>query len=239
MKLDILAITAHPDDAELSAAGTMIAHVKQGKKVGIVDLTKGELGTNGSVQIRKKEAHQASRLMGLRVRKNLGFSDGFFVNDRTHQLEVIKIIRRYRPEVIITNAPQDRHPDHVNGAELVKKATFLSGLQKIETALGGLKQKQWRPSQLYHIVQSQYLQPNIIVDISNFWERKVKVLQAYPSQFYVEGIDSGQKTYISTPQFMEFVKARAREYGQAIGVTYGEGFIKSSAIGARSLFDLL
>ena len=242
MKLDILIVAAHPDDVELGAGGTVLSHLNKGKKIGIIDMTKGELGTNGNIEIRNKEAEEASYLMGIHLRENLGFLDGFFVNDQKHQLEIIKVIRKYRPEILITNAIRDRHPDHRNSSELVTKAAFLSGLRKVNTFLKNLKQNPWRPTHLYYMVQDQYLKPDIVVDITDFWKKKMKILQSYRSQFYVESDKNNnqkEKTYISTPHFIRFLEARAREYGHSIGVEYGEGFLRRSQIGVKSLFDLI
>lgn len=243
MALDILAIMAHPDDAELSCSGTIIRHVEQGKKVGVIDLTQGELGTRGTPQTRKEEAQVAAQILGLTIRENLGFQDGFFKNDRTHQLGVIKYIRKYQPEIIITNATHDRHPDHARAAQLVVEATFLSGLVKIETSFEGQAQTPHRPKHIFHTIQNNYLAPDFIVDISKYRERKVKSILAYGTQFYnpndTSDISEENQTFISTPGFFRFLEARDREFGQAIRVEYGEGFIKSRDIGISDLFHIL
>lgn len=240
MKLDILVIAAHPDDAELSCSGTIFSHIAQGKKIGVADLTRGELGTRGSAEIRKQEAEDAAKIMGLAVRENLGFRDGFFTNDEKHQMEVIKIIRKYQPEIVLTNAINDRHPDHAKAANLVKIACFLAGLKRIETDLLGEQQTAWRPKNLYHFIQSDYITPDFVVDISPYWEQKVAAIRAYKTQFHTSAESvKGEQTFISTPEFMNFLEGRAREMGQAIRTKYGEGFTKDKQIGVESLFDLL
>ncbi len=240
MKLDILVMAAHPDDAELSCSGTIFSHIAQGKKVGIIDLTQGELGTRGTAEIRKQEATHAAQIMGVATRENLKFRDGFFVNDEKHQLEVIKMIRKYQPEIVLTNAIRDRHPDHAKAAALVKTACFLAGLKRIETDWDGENQPAWRPQNIYYFIQSDYIQPDFVVDISDFWDKKVEAIKAYSTQFHVsEESAKGEQTFISTPQFFYFLEARAREFGQAIRVRYGEGFTTDKQMGTRNLFDLL
>ncbi|MCU0389985.1 MAG: bacillithiol biosynthesis deacetylase BshB1 [Thermoflexibacter sp.] len=239
LKLDILVIAAHPDDAELSCSGTIFAHIAQGKKVGIVDLTQGELGTRGDATTRKQEAEEASRIMQLSIRENLKCRDGFFANDEAHQLAVIKVIRKYQPEIILTNAIRDRHPDHAKASDLVETSAFLAGLKRIETIIEDKLQTPWRPKNIYHFIQSDYINPDIIVDISDFWENKVKAIKAYQTQFYTSSESmKGEQTFISTPEFMNFLEGRAREFGQAIRTKYGEGFTTSKKIGIGSLFDL-
>ncbi|MFN3315289.1 MAG: bacillithiol biosynthesis deacetylase BshB1, partial [Raineya sp.] len=178
MKLDLLVFAAHPDDAELSCSGTIVAHIAKGKKVGIIDLTQGELGTRGTPQTRKQEAETATKIMGLHVRQNLGFADGFFKNDAEHQLAVIQKIREFQPEIVLANALTDRHPDHAKAAELVRDACFLAGLAKIETA-----QPAHRPKHLYHFIQDRYIAPDFVMDISDFWEIKKQAILAYKTQF--------------------------------------------------------
>ncbi|WP_053404325.1 bacillithiol biosynthesis deacetylase BshB1 [Persicobacter sp. CCB-QB2] len=240
MKLDILVLAAHPDDAELSCSGTILSHIAQGYKVGIVDLTRGELGTRGSAELRDQEAVASAKIMGLSVRENLAFEDGFFQNDRQHQLEVVKVIRKYRPEIVLCNAQSDRHPDHGKGGELAKTACFLAGLPKIETTLDGEKQEAWRPKNLYQYIQSNYIQPDFVVDCSDFWEKKVAAIRAFSSQFHTgaAGSDEGPQTFISTPGFIDFINARGREFGQHIGVQYAEGFTTIKLIGVKNIFDL-
>jgi N-acetylglucosamine malate deacetylase 1 len=238
MKLDLLVITAHPDDAELGCSGTILSEIDKGRKVGIADLTRGELGTRGSAELRKKEAEAAAKVLGISVRENLGFEDGFFENDKHHNIELIKIIRKYKPEIVIANAVKDRHSDHGKGAELTYRASFLSGLSKIETLLDGNKQEAWRPKYVYNIIQDRYIVPDVIVDISAYWEKKVQAIKAFKSQFF-DPQNKEPQTYISSPEFITSVEARAIEMGHAIGVKYGEGFTKHKQIGVKSLFDLI
>ena len=239
MKLDILIFASHPDDAELGCSGTIVAHIASGKKVGIVDLTRGELGTRGTPETRAAEAEAASKVLGLSVRENLGFADGFFVNDKAHQLKVIEKIRQYKPELVIMNAIRDRHPDHGKGSQLVSESCFLAGLKMIETTgPDGESQEAWRPKVVYHYIQDRYIKPDVIVDIKPYWEKKLESIRAYKTQFYNPD-DSSENTYISSPEFMEFLEARAKEYGHAIGVTYGEGFTVERHIGVKNLFDLI
>jgi len=238
MKLDLLVIAAHPDDAELGCGGTILSHIARGYKVGVVDLTAGELGTNGSAELRAEEAAEAAKIMGLAIRENLNFRDGFFVNDEPHQLAVIRAIRQYQPEIVIANAVSDRHPDHGKGAQLVAKACFLAGLKKIETYLDNEMQAAWRPKNLYHMIQSNYLAPDFVVDISDFWDTKMDAIYAYRSQFFVPG-QVNEPTFIATPEFIHFLEARAREFGQSIRTRFGEGFVRDKQIGVNNLFDLL
>jgi N-acetylglucosamine malate deacetylase 1 len=238
MKLDVLVITAHPDDAELGCAGTILSEIDKGKKVGIADLTRGELGTRGSAELRKKEAEAGAKVLGISVRENLGFEDGFFENDKHHNIELIKIIRKYKPEIVITNAVRDRHSDHGKGAELTYRASFLSGLIKIETSLDGIQQEAWRPKFVYNIIQDRYITPDVVVDISAYWEKKVQAIKAFKSQFF-DPQNKEPQTYISSPEFIRSVEARAIEMGHAIGVKYGEGFTKYKQTGVKSLFDLI
>ncbi|MDQ4139258.1 MAG: bacillithiol biosynthesis deacetylase BshB1 [Bacteroidota bacterium] len=238
MKLDILAFSSHPDDIELSCAGTLIAHVQAGKKVGIVDLTKGELGTRGTPEIREAEATAATALMGLQVRENLGFADGFFRNDRDHQLEVVKMLRRYQPEIVIANAITDRHPDHGRGSILVSESCFLAGLKQIKTEDNNGAQVAWRPKAVYHYIQDRLLVPDFVVDITPYWHLKLEAIKAFKSQFY-DPSNNEPNTYISKPDFLDFIEARSRDMGHLIGTTFGEGFTKEKHIGVRSLFDLI
>lgn len=237
-KLDLLAIAAHPDDVELSCAGTLITHIKNGYKAGIVDLTRGEMGTRGTPEQRLEEATEAARIMGLTVRENLGLRDSHFVNDNETQLEVIKVIRKYQPEIVITNAPYDRHPDHGRGSQLVEDSFFKSGLKMIETEVDGTVQTAWRPKKLYHMIQSVSLEPDFIVDISNSHEQKLESIRAYKTQFF-DPNSKEPETYISNPQFMKMIEARAIEYGHRIQVQYGEGFKQHQFIGVKNLFDLV
>jgi bacillithiol biosynthesis deacetylase BshB1 len=240
MKIQLLALAAHPDDVELSCAGTLMAHAAQGWTTGIVDFTQGELGTRGTPELRLQEAERARQLLGAQVRVNLGFADGFFANDREHQLQVIAQLRRFRPDVVLVNAPQDRHPDHARAAQLSVDACFLSGLKKIETRWEGQPQEAWRPKHLFHFIQSDYLAPDLLIDVSDVWERKVAAIQAFSSQFHTSPESSeGDQTFISTPEFMQFIEARARMWGQSVGVRFAEGLIKHQALGLRSLSALL
>jgi N-acetylglucosamine malate deacetylase 1 len=239
MKLDILVLAAHPDDAELGCGGTIVKHLAVGKKIGIVDLTRGELGTRGTVETRAKEAVESSKIMGLTIRENLGLPDGFFQNNREHQLAVIRAVRKYRPEIVLTNAIYDRHSDHGKGASLAYDSCFLSGLAKIETKDDeGVQQKAWRPKVVYHFIQSQYIQPDFIVDISADWDTKVKAIKAFKSQFF-DPSSTEPQTYISSPEFLRMVEARAIELGHAIGVQYGEGFTVRRIPGVNNLMDLI
>lgn len=237
MKLDILVFSAHPDDAELGCGGTIAMSVAAGRKVGIVDLTRGELGTRGTVAIREKEAQAASEILGLTIRENLGFRDGFFTTDETHQMALVRAIRKYRPEIVLAAAPDDRHPDHPRAAQLIVEACFLSGLVKVQSEDKGSSQAAWRPSVIYHYIQSIFLTPTFVVDVSSSWNTKMKAINAYTSQFSTGGDDP--ETYISNPRFLKMVEARAIEVGHSIGVDYGEGFIANSNLGIRDLFDLL
>ncbi|MFM9074457.1 MAG: bacillithiol biosynthesis deacetylase BshB1 [Bacteroidota bacterium] len=237
MKLDLLAIAAHPDDAELGCSGTLAKHISMGHQVGIVDLTQGELGTRGSAEIRMQEAEAAAAVLGLHARENLKLRDGRFQNNEEDQLAVIRAIRKYRPEIVITNAPEDRHPDHGRAARLVADACFYAGLNRIVTNLEGEEQNAWRPKNLFHFVQSQSLAVDFVVDITAFWELKLQSIKAYKSQFY-DPNSKEPETYISTSNFMRMVESRAIEHGHAIGVKYGEGFIRSRVTGVKALTDL-
>jgi bacillithiol biosynthesis deacetylase BshB1 len=239
MKLDILAIGAHPDDVELGCAGTLIKHIESGYKVGIVDLTKGELGTRGNAETRIKEADAAAKILGVSVRQNLGFEDGFFENDKVHQLEIIKYIRYYRPEIILANAHYDRHPDHGRAAKLVYDACFLSGLPKVETVLDGTIQKAHRPRSLFHYIQALHADPGFVVDITSHFEKKLQSILAYKSQFYHKDVsEEGEQTFISSPEFLEFVKSRAVHFGVPAGVKYAEAFTVNRTLGVGNMMDL-
>lgn len=238
MKLDILAIGVHPDDVELGCSGTLMKHIDLGYKVGILDLTKGELGTRGDDKTRLKEATAAAKIMGIEVRENLGFADGFFANDKQHQLELIKILRKYQPNIVITNAKYDRHPDHGRSAELTKDAVFLSGLAKIETKQGGTKQKAYRPKAVYNYIQALHAEPQLVVDISEYYDRKLQAVLAYKTQFF-DPKSKENNTFISSPEFLEFVKARALHFGVPIGVKYAEAFTVNRTPGVNDLVELL
>ncbi|MEM9650176.1 MAG: bacillithiol biosynthesis deacetylase BshB1 [Bacteroidota bacterium] len=225
MKLDILVFGAHPDDAELGAGGTIAKEVSRGKKVGIIDLTRGELGTRGTAEIRDKEAAHAGRILGVAVRENMQFADGFFVNDKEHQMEIIKMIRKYRPEVVLCNAVDDRHIDHGKGSKLVSDACFLSGLVKIDTKMEGEDEWQdaWRPRAVYHFIQWKNLEPDFVVDVTGFIEKKNEAILAYGSQFFDPKSDEPE-TPISSKNFIDSVTYRARDMGRLVGVEYAEGF---------------
>lgn len=239
MKLDILALSAHPDDAELGCGGTLIRHVKAGLKVGVVDLTRGELGTRGTPEQREAEAALSAKILGLASRTNLGLPDGFFHNIEEHQRKVVAAIRTYRPEIVLANAVYDRHPDHGRGADIAYTSCFLSGLAKVKTSDGaGREQEPWRPRVLYHYIQSQFIEPDLVVDISDEWEQKMTAIRAYKSQFY-DPSSKEPSTYISTPEFLRMLESRGIEMGHAIGVKYGEGFVGRRWIGVRSLADLI
>jgi len=237
MKLDILAFGVHPDDVELGCAGTIMAAIDQGKKVGIVDLTRGELGTRGTPTTRTQEAAAAAKIMGVDVRENLDMADGFFVNDETHQRKIIALIRKYQPDIILANAPEDRHPDHGRSAKLVSDAAFLSGLRKVETIHDGTTQHAWRPAYTFHYIQDRFIQPSFVIDITKYMDRKIEAVLAYGTQFNSADTSEPQ-TYISSPQFLETVKARALMLGKRIGVGYAEGYITEKIIGFSN-FDAI
>lgn len=237
MKLDILVLAAHPDDAELGCSGTIAAHVAKGYKVGIVDLTQGEMGTRGTPETRLKESDDAAKILGLSARENMGFKDIYFKDDEFHQKELIRVIRKYQPDIVLANAVTDRHPDHGKGASLATNACFMSGLRKIETSEDGKVQHPWRPKFIYHYIQNNYIQPDFIVDISEFWDTKVASIMAFKSQFY-DPTNQEPASFISSPEFLPFIESRARELGHRIMTTYGEGFTVERFIGVDDLFDL-
>jgi bacillithiol biosynthesis deacetylase BshB1 len=237
VKLDILVLAAHPDDSELGCGGTIAKHVALGHKVGIADLTRGELGTRGTQEIRDEEARESARILGVTARENLNFKDVFFRNDESHQLALVKIIRKYQPEIVLANAVFDRHPDHGKGASLSFDSCFIAGLLKVETEMDGKRQMPWRPKALYHFIQSQYIQPDFIVDVTHYWEKKMESIRAFKSQFYDP--DSAEpETYISSPNFLKVLESRARDWGHAIGVSYGEGFTVRRTIGVDNLYAI-
>jgi bacillithiol biosynthesis deacetylase BshB1 len=238
MKLDILAFGAHPDDVELGCSGTIAKEISLGKKVGIIDLTRGELGTRGSVAIRNSESEKATQLLGVSVRENLDMRDGFFVNDEAHQLKIIEMIRKYQPEIVLCNAIQDRHIDHGKGSKLVSDACFLSGLRKIETKVNGVLQQVWRPKVVYHYIQWENLQPDFVVDISGFIDIKMESILAYSSQFYDPNSNEPESP-ISSKNFLDSVKYRAQDLGRIIGVAHGEGFTVERYLAVNSLSDLI
>lgn len=237
MKLDILAFGAHPDDVELGCGATLAKEISTGKKVGVVDLTRGELGTRGSAEIRDKEAAKAAEILGVSVRENLRFKDGFFVNDEKHQLEIIKMIRKYKPEIVICNAIDDRHIDHGKGSKLVSDACFLSGLRRIETSFDEKVQTEWRPKSVYHYIQWKNIEPDFVVDVSGFMQKKIDAVMAYSSQFY----DPNSKEPVSpiaTKNFTESIEYRAKDLGRLVFVDYAEGFTVERYVAVNSLTDL-
>ena len=238
MKLDILAFGSHPDDVELSCSGTIAKEVSRGKTVGIVDLTRGELGTRGSAATRDREAAKAATILGVSIRTNLKFSDGFFENNREHQMEIIKLIRKYQPEIVFCNAVDDRHIDHGRGAKLVRDACFLSGLRKIETTWEGKRQEAWRPKNVYHYIQWKNLEPDIVVDISGFMEKKLESVLAYKTQFFDKNSPE-PNTPISSDNFLDSVTYRARDLGRLIGTDHAEGFTVERYPAVNSIFDLI
>ncbi|MDF1516502.1 MAG: bacillithiol biosynthesis deacetylase BshB1 [Lutibacter sp.] len=238
MKLAILAIGAHPDDVELGCGATIAKEISLGKKVGILDLTKGELGTRGSAEIRAEEAKNGAKILGVEIRENLGFADGFFINDEKHQLEIIKIIRKYKPEIVLCNAYDDRHIDHPKGSKLVSDACFLSGLVKVETKLNGFKQEAWRPKFVYHYIQWKNLEPDFVVDVSGFMDKKMAAVKAYSSQFY----DPNSKeptSPISSKNFLDSVFYRAQDLGRLVGVEAAEGFNTERCVAVKSFDNLV
>lgn len=236
-KLDILAFGVHPDDVELGCSGTLLVSVSRGKKVGIVDLTQGELGTRGNAETRKEEAAAAAKVLKASARVNLQMADGFFQHDEVNIKKIISVIRRFRPEIVLCNAPEDRHPDHGRSAKLVEDAAFLSGLRKIETKDGDHNQEAWRPSYVFHYIQDRFLQPDFVFDISHVIDRKLEAVKCYSTQFFNPDLKEPE-TYISSPEFFESVKARAMMLGKRIGVKYAEGYISKKMIGI-STFDSL
>ncbi|MFD1293913.1 bacillithiol biosynthesis deacetylase BshB1 [Lutibacter holmesii] len=237
MKLDILAIGAHPDDVELGCGGSIAKEIALGKKVGIIDLTRGELGTRGSAEIRDVESSNAAKILGVAVRENLAFRDGFFLNDEAHQLEVIKMIRKYQPEIVLCNAVDDRHIDHPKGSKLVSDACFLSGLIKIETSVAGISQKAWRPKQVYHYIQWKNIEPDFVVDVSGYIHTKLEAVKAYSSQFY-DPKSKEPSSPITSKNFLDSIVYRAQDLGRLIGVEHAEGFVSERYVAVKS-FDKL
>jgi bacillithiol biosynthesis deacetylase BshB1 len=238
IKLDILAVCVHPDDAELCCAGTLIQHAGKGHAVGILDLTEGELGTRGTVATRRAEAEESASIMGMRVRVNAGMRDGFFRNDEAHQLRVIRYLRAFRPEIVLANALEDRHPDHGRAAQLVADACFYAGLQKIETEWNEEKQEPWRPKRVYHMIQDRDLIPDFIIDVSDVIDQKVAAIKCFKSQFH-DPESKEPATYIASSDFIDRIIYRDALLGKRIGTRYAEGFNTRNAIGLRDLFDLV
>ena len=238
MKLDILAFGAHPDDVELGCGGTIAKEISLGRKVGVIDLTRGELGTRGSADLRDKEAAEAGKILGLSVRENLRMRDGFFENDENHQMQIIQMLRNYRPDVVLCNAVDDRHIDHGKGSKLVSDACFLSGLMKIESTLDGNLQEAWRPKQVYHYIQWKDLKPDFVVDITDFMELKRRAIFAYSSQFYTPETNA-PITPIATKNFLDSIDYRAQDLGRLVGTEYAEGFTAERYLAVNSLADLI
>ncbi len=238
LKLDILAVGAHPDDVELGCGATLAKEISLGKKVGILDLTRGELGTRGSAEIRDQEAKNAATILGVEIRENLAFSDGFFSNDKAHQLEIIKIIRKYKPNIVLCNAFDDRHIDHSKGSKVVSDACFLSGLVKIETHLNGDIQDAWRPKQVYHYIQWKNLEPDFVVDVSGFVETKLSAVRAYSSQFY-DPNSKEPSSPISSKNFLDSIVYRAQDLGRLIGTSHAEGFNTERYVAVENLDKLI
>lgn len=239
MKLDLLAFGVHPDDIELSCAGTLLVEKNNGKKIGVVDLTRGELGTRGTAETREEEAKNSAKILGVDVRENLDMADAFFRNDEENQRKIIAVLRKYKPEIILCNAIEDRHPDHGRAATLVSDSCFLSGLRKIETFDDNRKQEIWKPKYVFNYIQDQYFTPSFVVDISDQIEKKLEAISAFKTQFFTgSGNDNEPQTYISTPEFLESVIQRSKMFGKMIGVKHAEGFISKKMVGINS-FDAL
>ena len=238
MKIDVLAIAAHPDDVELGCSGVLLMEKKNGKKIGVVDLTRGELGTRGTAETRLAESEASSEIMELDARENLELADAFFQNDPASQLKVIAAIRKYRPEIILTNAPSDRHPDHGRASKLVEDSAFYAGLRKIETFEDGVAQEAWRPKYVFHFIQDRFIQPGFVFDITAVMEKKIESIKAFKSQFDTVK-DNEPQTYISTPAFLESIIYRAKMLGKMIGVEYAEGFVTEKMVGINDFSAFL
>jgi len=238
MKLDLLAFGAHPDDVELSCAGTLLVEKANNKKIGIIDLSQGELGTRGTAKKRKDEARQAALIMNADVRDNLKMADGFFINDESHQKKIISVLRKYQPEIILCNAPEDRHPDHGRAADLIYSAAFLSGLAKIETKENSSLQKPWRPKYVFNYIQDRFFNPDFVVDITDVFDKKIEAIKAYKTQFYNPKSKEAE-TYISTPEFLESIIYRSKMFGKLIGVKYAEGFLTKKTVGIKNFNALI
>ena len=239
MKLDVLAIGSHPDDVELGCSGTLIKEIKRGKKVGIIDLTQGEMGTRGTVETRYQEAADAGKIIGVSIRENLKMRDGFFQNDEDHQRKLVAVIRKYKPEIVIGNILEDRHPDHGRAGWLIYDSCFLSGLRQVKTTdENGKDQEKWRPKMLLHYIQDRFYEPDIIIDVSEVWEQRLESVKAFKTQFFNPDLNEPQ-SYISSPEFLESITSRARLLGKRIGVKFAEGFISKKSIGIQNLDALV
>jgi N-acetylglucosamine malate deacetylase 1 len=237
MKLDILAFGAHPDDVELGCSGTLLHHIKMGKKIGIVDLTRGELGTRGTPEDRHNEAAAAAKILGVEVRENLGMADGFFANDANNQLKVVEMLRKYRPDIVLCNAIADRHTDHGRGGDVVQDACFIAGLAKIETTHNGNVQQPWRPKVILRYIQDYFIKPDVVVDITPYFETKIAAIKAFKTQFYTPG-DTGPVTPISGEDFLKAIEGRCYDMGRFAGVTYAEGFTTTRPVGLTDVTQL-
>ena len=238
MKLDILAFAAHPDDIELACSGTLMKHIKAGKKVGIIDLTEGELGSRGSVKLRYEEAAVSSEIMGVLVRKNLKMADGFFDYSQENKLKIVEQIRFFCPDIVLANAIEDRHPDHGRASKLVSDACFLAGLRKVETTFNGVNQEAFRPNAVYHYIQDRYIKPDFVIDVTEFYDRKMEAIKAFKSQFY-DPNSTEPSTPISGEDFFYAIAGRMSEFGRSLGVRYAEGFTVERFPGVESFFDLI
>jgi bacillithiol biosynthesis deacetylase BshB1 len=237
-QVDILCITAHPDDVEISCGGTVLRHIDQGRSVGLVEITAGELGTRGSSELRRREAEAARQVLGAAFRYDLGLPDGFFATEREDLLKVVQVLRRHRPKLVISNAIRDRHPDHGRGAELVARACFLSGLRRVETYEGREEQEPWRPNTLLHAIQDNWIDPDLVVDVTPYWERRMAALMCFRSQFF-DPTSTEPESPIATSDFLPFLEGRMRSFGRIIHTTYGEGFTVARAPGVKDLMDLV
>jgi len=237
MKVDILAVGVHPDDIELACSGTLLAHIALGKTVSLLDLTKGEMGTRGTIHTRKEEAEVSRAMMGAKSRENVGLKDGLFQYSEENILKIIPYIRKYQPEIILCNSITDRHPDHGRSSKLVSDAAYYSGLVKMETSVDGEQQKPWRPKAVYHYIQDRHIEPDFVVDISPYWDKKLELIKCFKTQFGIAK-DDGAQTPISSQSFLDYIQAHDILMGRHIGAKYGEGFTVERYLGVKNLFDL-
>lgn len=237
MKLDILAFGVHPDDVELGCSGLLLNEIQQGKSAGIIDLTLGEMGTRGTPEIRLQEAADAAKILGISIRENLKLDDCFFENNRESKMRVIESIRAYQPDIIISNALWDRHPDHGRSNQLVEDASFLSGLDKIKTQRNNVQQKPWRPRLVIHYIQDRFIQPDFVVDVTDVWDKRMQSIMAHASQLF-DPASNEPETYISSKGFYEGITARAMEFGRPCGFKYAEGYTCKKTIGLKSIGNL-